>query len=197
MTTFSSALPNCFWGNFSDLLSYLLYSLVRFVVVREHKFRFFGDVEFDGSMDGENYDFHFLHCCLPGNILYNESDLTMTKLRVSLPARGGSPIMTSYELPLSMCTWPASLPKTLAFIMTGAEELLPLVTEGKNDSFFLIISMGALVGVATLSFFPSTRFLDDFALFFFIPFTRWESCPDFTASSIWLINWRQSLVSCL
>nr|GEZ20872.1 hypothetical protein [Tanacetum cinerariifolium] len=38
--------------------------------------------------------------------------------------------MTSHELPLSMCTWPTSLLKVLAFMMTGAEELLPFVIGG-------------------------------------------------------------------
>ncbi|GJY81432.1 retrovirus-related pol polyprotein from transposon TNT 1-94 [Tanacetum coccineum] len=89
----------------------------------------------------------FCIAVLPSNILYDESDLTMT----------------NNELPLSMCTRPTSLPKSLDFITTGAEELLPLVTEGNvislppemkssdtlyfmYDSFCLIMSMGASAG---------------------------------------------------
>ncbi|GJX18796.1 hypothetical protein Tco_0221473 [Tanacetum coccineum] len=103
----------------------------------------------------------FCIAVLPNNILYEELDLTMTKLRVLLLVRGALPIviskrtslmaqdfslenptnrnckstldawiegfnfkkqcslMTSHELPLSMCTLPTSLPKILAFMMTG------------------------------------------------------------------------------
>ncbi|GJZ07164.1 hypothetical protein Tco_0540957 [Tanacetum coccineum] len=54
-----------------------------------------------------------------------------------------------------MCTRFTSLPKTLAFITTDAEELLP----------------------------PEGNVLKS------------VYCPNFTASSIWFLNWRQSLVS--
>ncbi|GJX05422.1 hypothetical protein Tco_0191338 [Tanacetum coccineum] len=59
------------------------------------------------------------------------------------------------------------------------------------------MSIGASTGIVILSFFPSVHwFSEAFTLPFLIPFTRWESCPDFTASLIWFLNWRQSLVSC-
>ncbi|GJX22280.1 hypothetical protein Tco_0226725 [Tanacetum coccineum] len=45
---------------------------------------------------------------------------------VTIETRGENKRITSHELPLSMCTQLTSLPKILAFIITGAEELLPL-----------------------------------------------------------------------
>nr|GFC18187.1 hypothetical protein [Tanacetum cinerariifolium] len=44
--------------------------------------------------------------------------------------------MNSHELPLSMCTRSPSLPKILAFMMTGAEELLPFVDFPSFEGFY-------------------------------------------------------------
>nr|GFA08610.1 hypothetical protein [Tanacetum cinerariifolium] len=109
-----------------------------------------------------------------------------------------------------MCTQFTSLPKTLAIITTGDEELLPpegnvisllLKVRPSNlffvyDSSCLIMSIDASAGVVLFSFFPFVRwFSKAFTFSFLIPFIRWESCHNFTASSIWFLNWRESLVS--
>nr|GEU31910.1 hypothetical protein [Tanacetum cinerariifolium] len=114
-----------------------------------------------------------------------------------------------------MCTQLTSLPKILAFIITDYEKLLPfeenvisLLSEVKPsselffvyDSSCLIMRIGALTGAVPLSFFPSSRwFAGAFTLSFLIPFTRWESCPDFIASSIWWMGdpWRDASSSFL
>ncbi|GKA85461.1 hypothetical protein Tco_0807115 [Tanacetum coccineum] len=158
---------------------------------------------------------------LPSSILYGELDLMIMKLRVSFLVRGASPIVISKGIFLKdfspenpiKGTFESTLDALMdAFITTSAEELLPpegnvisfLLLVRSSNLFFvynsscLIMSIGASAGVVLLSFFPSVRwFLEAFTLSFLIPFTRWKSCPDFIASSIWFLNWRQSLVSCL
>ncbi|GKC63379.1 hypothetical protein Tco_1095977, partial [Tanacetum coccineum] len=50
-------------------------------------------------------------------------------------------------------------------------------------------------GAALLSFLPSPQGVSvDFAFSFFMPFTRFESCPEFMASWIWTLRCRQSLI---
>ncbi|GKA70103.1 hypothetical protein Tco_0776167 [Tanacetum coccineum] len=80
---------------------------------------------------------------LPSNILDGESDLTMTKLRVSLLARKGSPIVISKGIsPLDQYFSP--------------ENTIRGTFESILDALMEVWTMGASVGVAPLSFFPST-----------------------------------------
>ncbi|GJT43141.1 hypothetical protein Tco_0951856 [Tanacetum coccineum] len=80
---------------------------------------------------------------LPSNILDGESNLTMTKLRVSLLARKWSPIVISRGIsPLDQDFSP--------------ENPISGTFESILDALMEVWTMGASVGVAPLSFFPST-----------------------------------------
>nr|GEX75001.1 hypothetical protein [Tanacetum cinerariifolium] len=72
----------------------------------------------------------FCIAVLPNSILYVEFELTMAKLRVSVP--------------------PTSLLKFIAFMMTDDEELLPFVTEGNVIS--LPLKLSAIVSVMSMVF---------------------------------------------
>ncbi|GJS20593.1 hypothetical protein Tco_0449225 [Tanacetum coccineum] len=66
--------------------------------------------------------------------------------------------MTSHELPLSMCTQPISLLNILAFMTTGAEELLPFVIKGNVIS--LPLKAGLLDALFLVFAFPLIPFTE-------------------------------------